>query len=65
MSTLAWQKSSYCAEGSNCLNLAVAPDRTIRLRESEAPEVTLTTTPARLGTFIRAAKAGAFDHLAS
>ncbi|MGO4759864.1 DUF397 domain-containing protein, partial [Streptomyces sp. 2MCAF27] len=54
-----------CAEGSNCLNLAVARDRTIRLRESEDPDVTLTTTPARLGTFIRAAKAGAFDHLAS
>ncbi|ADI06665.1 hypothetical protein SBI_03544 [Streptomyces bingchenggensis BCW-1] len=64
MSTLAWQKSSYCAEGNSCLNLAVAPDRTIRLRESEDPDITLTTTPAHLGTFIRAAKAGAFDHLA-
>ncbi|MGY0058143.1 DUF397 domain-containing protein [Streptomyces sp. LZ34] len=63
MSTLDWQKSSYCAEGSNCLNLAVTPDRTIRLRESEDPHITVTTTPARLGTFIRAAKAGAFDHL--
>jgi hypothetical protein len=63
LSTLDWQKSSYCAEGNSCLNLAVAPDRTIRLRESEDPGVTITTTPARLATFIRAAKAGTFDHL--
>ncbi|WP_431043417.1 DUF397 domain-containing protein [Streptomyces sp. P1-3] len=63
MSTLDWKKSSYCQAASNCLNLAAAPDRTVRLRESEHPGTVLRTTPARLGTFIRAAKAGAFDRL--
>ncbi|ADI09138.1 hypothetical protein SBI_06018 [Streptomyces bingchenggensis BCW-1] len=63
MSTLVWHKSSYCQAASNCLNVASDADGTIRLRESEAPDTVLTTTPARLGDFIRAAKAGEFDHL--
>ncbi|MFI1965330.1 DUF397 domain-containing protein [Streptomyces pathocidini] len=63
MSTLEWHKSSYCQEGNNCINLAAAPDGAIRLRESEAPDVIVTTTPTALGALIRAAKAGEFDHL--
>jgi hypothetical protein len=33
-----WQKSSYSTEGANCLNLATAPDGTLRLRESDDPD---------------------------
>ncbi|RNF80179.1 DUF397 domain-containing protein [Streptomyces botrytidirepellens] len=60
----AWHKSSYSQEGSACLNVAAAASHTIALRESDEPDVILTTSPASLGTFIRAAKAGTFDGLA-
>jgi len=59
-----WQKSSYSQQGANCLYVAAPAAHTVKLRESDEPEVILTTTPATLGTFIRAAKAGAFDGLA-
>lgn len=58
-----WQKSSYSQEGSACLYVAAPAPHTIALRESDEPDVILTTTPAALGTFIRAAKGGAFDGL--
>ncbi|WP_079038327.1 DUF397 domain-containing protein [Streptomyces sp. NBRC 110028] len=58
-----WQKSSYSHEGANCVYVAAPAPHTIALRESEEPDVILTTTPATLGTFIRAAKAGTFDRL--
>ncbi|OMI41006.1 hypothetical protein SPAR_03101 [Streptomyces sparsogenes DSM 40356] len=35
----------------------------MRLRESDTPATTLTTTPGRLATFIRTVKAGALDDL--
>ncbi|MEU4891651.1 DUF397 domain-containing protein [Streptomyces sp. NPDC044780] len=63
MSECRWQKSSYSVEGSNCLYVATGERDTIMLRESEQPEVVLSTTRARLRTFIRAAKAGQFDHV--
>ncbi|MFF3764410.1 DUF397 domain-containing protein [Streptomyces sp. NPDC001922] len=63
MQTPEWHKSSYCAEGNNCLNLAAGPDGTILLRESEAPDVIVTTTPDKLRAFILGVKAGEFDHL--
>ncbi|MCP3819961.1 DUF397 domain-containing protein [Streptomyces sp. A3M-1-3] len=51
-----WQQSSYCAEGNACLNIATAPDGTIKLRESNNPEV-IVTTPTTLRIFIRGIKA--------
>ncbi|MFE9649368.1 DUF397 domain-containing protein [Streptomyces sp. NPDC006365] len=44
MPQLTWQKSSFSggAEG-NCINVAVAPDGTIHLRESDDPRNVLTT----------------------
>ncbi|MEU9792320.1 DUF397 domain-containing protein [Streptomyces sparsogenes] len=58
-----WQKSSFSAEAANCLNIAAPASEAIKLRESDDPDVILTTTPATLGVFIRAAKAGRFDRL--
>ncbi|GAA3359299.1 hypothetical protein GCM10017744_037380 [Streptomyces antimycoticus] len=63
MSECRWQKSSYSVEGSNCLYVAAGESDTIMLRESEYPEVILSTTRTHLRTFIRAAKAGQFDHI--
>lgn len=56
MTELTWQKSTYSQEASSCVNIATAPDGTIRLRESDDPEVTLSTTRTQLGTLIRAVK---------
>ena len=49
-----WQKSSYSGgpEG-NCLYVATTPDKTIRLRESDTPNVTLTTAPEGLAALLR------------
>ncbi|MCG0284985.1 DUF397 domain-containing protein [Streptomyces sp. PSAA01] len=63
MSECRWQKSSYSVEGSNCLYIAAGEHEAIMLRESDRPEVILTTTRPRLRNFIRAAKAGQFDHI--
>ncbi|MEV2255352.1 DUF397 domain-containing protein [Streptomyces sp. NPDC050147] len=57
MHTHNWQKSTYSGDASNCVYIAATPDGTIRLRESDDPDVTLTTTPARLHALIRTLKA--------
>ncbi|MBP8537034.1 DUF397 domain-containing protein [Streptomyces sp. MK37H] len=59
-----WRKSSFSGNGedNHCVEL-LPVDGKIKLRESDAPADILTTTPGRLGTFIRAVKAGALDHL--
>ncbi|MEV0282354.1 DUF397 domain-containing protein [Streptomyces sp. NPDC050610] len=59
MSEIQWQKSSYStdAEG-NCVELAAQAVGTVLLRESDAPGVPVTTTPAHLRTLLRHVKAG-------
>ncbi|MFF5582470.1 DUF397 domain-containing protein [Streptomyces hygroscopicus] len=57
-----WRKSSYSADAGNCVNVA-ASDRAVLLRESDDPDVILSTTPASLRAFIRGAKAGDFDRV--
>ncbi|MEV2210971.1 DUF397 domain-containing protein [Streptomyces sp. NPDC050997] len=58
MSEPHWQKSSYSGgpEG-NCLYLAPTPDGTIRLRESDTPDVILTAAPEGLAALLRSLKA--------
>ncbi|MFH9828675.1 DUF397 domain-containing protein [Streptomyces bobili] len=43
MQTLHWQKSTYSAEAANCVYVAASPTGTIHLRESDEPDVILTT----------------------
>lgn len=58
MRTSTWQQSSYCAEGSNCVEIrATAEGATLQIRESTAPEALLTVEPARLGAMLRAIRA--------
>ncbi|MEU5732591.1 DUF397 domain-containing protein [Streptomyces antimycoticus] len=64
MNMVDWRQSSYCQEGASCVNVAEGEHNAILLRESEHPEVILSTTRTRLRAFIRAAKAGQFDHVA-
>ncbi|MGW6060579.1 DUF397 domain-containing protein [Streptomyces sp. NPDC055189] len=53
MPRLNWQKSSFSGgPESNCLYIATAPDGTIRLRESDAPDTTLTTAPGPLAALL-------------
>lgn len=61
MSAFTWQKSSYCGEGNNCLNLAAFPDHTIRIRESAAPHAVVTTTRPQLSYLIGAIKRGTLN----
>jgi hypothetical protein len=58
MPELHWQKSSYSGgpEG-NCLYVAPTPDGTIRLRESDTPDVILATAPEQLAALLRHVKA--------
>jgi hypothetical protein len=62
--SLTWQKSSFSGSGEEnaCVELATS-SAGIHLRESDDPGELLTTTPGPLGAFLRAAKAGEFDHL--
>jgi hypothetical protein len=58
MDELAWQKSTFSGgpEGE-CLYVAPTPDGTIRLRESDTPDVILATTQETLIALLQHAKA--------
>ncbi|MEU2440900.1 DUF397 domain-containing protein [Streptomyces rubradiris] len=58
---IQWQKSSFStdAEG-NCLEVAIQDD-VILVRESDAPDMVIRTTRAKLAAFLKGAKAGEFD----
>ena len=57
MTELAWQKSTFSGgpEGE-CLYVATAPDKTIRLRESDTPDVILAAAPEQLAALLRHVK---------
>ncbi|MCX4666894.1 DUF397 domain-containing protein [Streptomyces sp. NBC_01381] len=59
MDTHNWQKSTYSGDASNCVYIAATPDGTLRLRESDTPDIILTTTPNPLHALIRTLKGGA------
>ncbi|MDF3292742.1 DUF397 domain-containing protein [Streptomyces silvisoli] len=63
MLALDWQKSSYSDRAANCVNVAISSGRTprIHLRESDAPEAIVTTTPAHLASLLQKIKAGELD----
>ncbi|MFC7262654.1 DUF397 domain-containing protein [Streptomyces lutosisoli] len=58
MPELHWQKSSFSSEASNCVELATAPDGTIRLRESDAPSTALTLRATTLNPLLSATREG-------
>ena len=53
MPELAWQKSTYSAEAANCLHVATSPTGALHLRESDQPDVILTTPTPGLRALIR------------
>lgn len=64
MSALHWQKSSFSANANGCIHIAAADDGTVKVHESDDPDVIVTTTPEKLRAFILGVKAGEFDHFA-
>jgi hypothetical protein len=62
MHTLAWQKSSYSPDGSNCVYVAAGYTGTIHLCESDEPDINLTTTPVALHELIRTFKTAPTPH---
>ncbi|MED7952364.1 MULTISPECIES: DUF397 domain-containing protein [unclassified Streptomyces] len=60
---LHWQKGTLDPDAPvPCLEIAADGDL-IRLRESDAPALVVTTSKAKLRAFILGVKAGEFDHL--
>ncbi|MGW1028864.1 DUF397 domain-containing protein [Streptomyces sp. NPDC002577] len=58
MTNLQWQKPSFSSEASSCVYVATAPDTTLRLRESDEPDVVLRTGRDAMAALIAAVKAG-------
>ncbi|WKX70947.1 DUF397 domain-containing protein [Streptomyces sp. XD-27] len=54
-----WQKSSFSHADGECVELAIT-GTAVALRESDAPDVVIATTPRAIGALIRATKAGRF-----
>ncbi|MGW6020928.1 DUF397 domain-containing protein [Streptomyces sp. NPDC055099] len=54
MTDLNWQKSTFSeAGGTNCVYIAASPDGAIRLRESDAPDTSLSASPEAFAALIR------------
>ncbi|MGW1404633.1 DUF397 domain-containing protein [Streptomyces sp. NPDC002403] len=59
-----WQKSSFSGADNNQSCIELAPvDGSIKMRESDDPDVVVTTSVAKLRAFVLGIKAGEFDHL--
>lgn len=53
MQTLHGHKSTYSGDGSNCIYVAATPAGSLHRRESDEPDIILTSTPPRLRALIR------------
>ncbi|MFJ3711214.1 MULTISPECIES: DUF397 domain-containing protein [unclassified Streptomyces] len=61
---IAWQKSSFSGADNNQSCIELAPvDGSIKMRESDDPDVIVTTSVTKLRAFVLGVKAGEFDHL--
>lgn len=59
-----WQKSSFSGPDDNQSCIELAPvEGSIKMRESDDPDVIVTTSVAKLRAFVLGVKAGEFDHL--
>ncbi|MER5276103.1 DUF397 domain-containing protein [Streptomyces sp. NPDC002809] len=59
-----WQKSSFSGADDNQSCIELAPvDGAIKIRESDDPDLIVTTSVAKLRAFVLGVKAGEFDHL--
>ncbi|RLU96767.1 DUF397 domain-containing protein [Streptomyces griseocarneus] len=61
MSDISWQKSSFSTEDNDCIELSRSAG-TLRMRESDVPQLVITTSPAKLRAFLLGVKAREFGH---
>lgn len=53
----AWQKSSFCSEGDNCVYVSAAPGSLVRVADRADPaHLVLATTQAAWADFLRTVK---------
>ncbi|WP_307805727.1 DUF397 domain-containing protein [Streptomyces chrestomyceticus] len=64
MCTYQWQKSSYSNAGANCLYVATASDGSLRMRESDEPEVVLSIAREGLAAFVTVIKESGVERIA-
>ncbi|ARF79079.1 DUF397 domain-containing protein [Kitasatospora aureofaciens] len=58
---LDWQRSSFSTDQANWLEIA-SEGEFVYIRESDNPELVVTTTRTKLNAWILGAKDGEFDH---
>ncbi|MQS13037.1 DUF397 domain-containing protein [Streptomyces kaniharaensis] len=56
-----WQKSSLSGESNECVEVRSIANR-IEIRESDAPDSVIVTTPQKYALWIEGVKRGEFDH---
>ncbi|MGW2373850.1 MULTISPECIES: DUF397 domain-containing protein [Kitasatospora] len=61
MEQLDWQRSSFSEDEANYLEIA-SEGEFVYIRESDNPELVVTTTRVKLNAWILGAKDGEFDH---
>ncbi|MFH9350456.1 DUF397 domain-containing protein [Kitasatospora sp. NPDC017646] len=61
MEQLNWQRSSFSEDSADYIEIASEGDL-VYLRESNNPELVVTTTRTKLNAWILGAKDGEFDH---
>ncbi|MET8624787.1 DUF397 domain-containing protein [Kitasatospora sp. NPDC004669] len=61
MDQLNWQRSSFSGTNTNCLEIA-SEGELVYIRESDNPDLVVTTTRTKLNAWILGAKDGEFDH---
>lgn len=60
---IKWQKSSFSGGGGEQCVEAALHNGDIVMRESDEPDLVITTSREKLAAFILGVKAGEFDHL--
>ncbi|UNO40372.1 DUF397 domain-containing protein [Streptomyces sp. MST-110588] len=60
MSSVNWQKSSFSSERDECIEIGLL-DGALAIRESDDPNVILTTASAPLRALLASTQAGKFD----
>ncbi len=58
-----WQKSSFSGNGSDCVEVR-STGGLVEIRESDAGDVVVRTTPRKFARFLQGVKAAEFDHYA-
>ncbi|MFE6872531.1 DUF397 domain-containing protein [Kitasatospora sp. NPDC057692] len=63
MSGIEWQKSTFSGSGGDCVEVR-AVGRSVQIRESDAADQIIQTTPQKFAEFLQDIKAGEFNQQA-